>query len=74
MTSRSATRSRCSPRAGRHTYKLVGIFGYSGDRDSFGGETRVAFTKPVAQQVMLGRPGYFNGVDVQAADGVTSAS
>ena len=38
----------------KHTYTLVGIFGYSGGRDSLGGEQTVAFTTPVAQQLMLG--------------------
>ena len=57
--------------AGRRTFTLVGVFGYTGDRDSFGGETRVAFTEPVAQQLMLGRTGVFSGVDAEAADGVS---
>ena len=57
--------------AGRREFTLVGIFGYTGNRDTFGGETRIAFTEPVAQQLMLGRTGYFNGVDVEAQDGVS---
>lgn len=57
--------------AGRRTFTLTGVFGYSGDRDTFGGETRVAFSEPVAQQLMLGRTGVFNGVDAEAEDGVS---
>src|SRR5262249_17849305 len=43
--------------APRRTFTVVGIFGYTGGRDTFGGETRVAFTEPVAQQLLLGRTG-----------------
>jgi putative ABC transport system permease protein len=57
----------------RKTFTLVGIFGYTGGRDSLGGETRVAFTEPVAQQLMLGHPGAYSVVNVQAQQG-TSAS
>jgi putative ABC transport system permease protein len=52
-------------------YTLVGIWGYSGGRDSIGGLQEVAFTTPVAQKVMLGAPGNFSSVIVQAADGVS---
>src|SRR5215813_11258973 len=44
----------------RRTFTLVGIFGYTGGRDSLGAETRVAFTEPVAQQLMLGKPGTYS--------------
>jgi putative ABC transport system permease protein len=55
----------------KRTFTLVGIFGYTGDRDSLGGETRVAFTEPVAQQLMLGQPGAYSVVNVQAQQGVS---
>ena len=56
----------------RRTFTLVGIFGYRGGRDSLGGETTVAFTTPVAQQLMLGTTGVFTGVDLTAAPGVSA--
>jgi putative ABC transport system permease protein len=54
-------------------FTLVGIFGYSGDRDSLGGAQEVAFTEPVAQQLMLGGTGVYSSVGVRAADGVSPA-
>jgi len=56
----------------KKTFTLVGIFGYSGDRDSLGGVQEVAFTEPVAQQLMLGGPDIYTEVTVRAADGVTA--
>ncbi len=55
----------------KQTFTLVGIFGYSGDRDSLGGSLSVAFTTPVAQRLMLGAPDVFSGIDVTAANGVS---
>ncbi|WP_432973362.1 ABC transporter permease [Dactylosporangium sp. CA-233914] len=55
----------------KKTFKLVGIFGYSGDRDSIGGSLEVMFTTPVAQELMLGEKGVFSSIDVKAAPGVT---
>lgn len=55
----------------RREFTLVGIFGYSGGRDSIGGVNEVAFTTPVAQRLMLGEPGTFNSVTVTAAAGVS---
>ncbi|MET8150131.1 ABC transporter permease [Actinoplanes sp. NPDC049668] len=52
-------------------FTLVGIWGYSGNRDSIGGAQEVAFTEPVAQQLMLGETGVFSSVQVTADDGVT---
>jgi putative ABC transport system permease protein len=57
----------------KKTFTLVGIFGYTGGRDSLGGETRVAFTEPVAQQLLLGRRGVYSVVNVQAQPGVSPA-
>jgi putative ABC transport system permease protein len=55
----------------RRTFTLVGIFGYTGGRGSLGAETRVAFTEPVAQRLMLGRPGAYSVVNVRARHGVS---
>ncbi|WP_433342319.1 ABC transporter permease [Micromonospora sp. CA-111912] len=55
----------------RRDFTLVGVFGYSGGRDSIGGVNEIAFTTPAAQQLMLGKPGTFNSVTVRAAGGVT---
>jgi putative ABC transport system permease protein len=55
----------------KRTFTLVGIFGYTGGRDSLGGETRVAFTEPVAQQLLLGRSGVYSVVNVQAQQGIS---
>jgi putative ABC transport system permease protein len=58
----------------KRTFTLVGIFGYTGGRDSLGGETRVAFTEPVAQQLMLGRQGAYSVINVQAQQGVSAGA
>lgn len=55
----------------RKTFTVSGILGYSGDRDSLAGEMTVAFTMPVAQELMLGHPGDYTNVDVQADSGVS---
>ncbi|MGE5826738.1 MAG: ABC transporter permease, partial [Micromonosporaceae bacterium] len=52
----------------KRTFTIVGIFGYPGGRDSLAGETTVAFTRPVAQELMLGQPDVFNIIDVKVAD------
>ncbi|HEX7746486.1 MAG TPA: ABC transporter permease, partial [Micromonosporaceae bacterium] len=58
----------------KKTFTLVGIFGYSGGRASLGGVNEVAFTAPVAQQLILGETGVYNSVDVRAAEGVDPAA
>ncbi|GAB3936832.1 hypothetical protein GCM10027614_13980 [Micromonospora vulcania] len=55
----------------KREFNLVGIVGYSGDRDSIGGVNETFFTTPVAQQLMLGTPGSFSSISVKAADGVS---
>ncbi|NUO56153.1 MAG: ABC transporter permease [Hamadaea sp.] len=55
------------------TFTVAGIFGYEGGRDSLAGEMTVAFTMPVAQELMLGKPGEYTSVDVKAASGVGDA-
>ncbi|MFG2066723.1 ABC transporter permease [Micromonospora tulbaghiae] len=57
--------------APKKEFTLVGVFGYSGGRDSIGGANEVYFTTPVAQQLMLGKPDVYSNVSVQAADGTT---
>lgn len=56
---------------GKHVFKLVGIVGYSGQRDSLGGSLEVFFTTPVAQEQMLGEKDVFSSLKVTAAPGVT---
>ncbi|SCF22226.1 ABC transporter permease [Micromonospora mirobrigensis] len=60
--------------APRQNFTLVGVFGYSGGRDSVGGVNEVAFTTPVAQQLMLGKKDTFTNIRVRAADGVDDAA
>ncbi|MGI5242950.1 ABC transporter permease [Dactylosporangium sp. CA-139066] len=55
----------------KRMFKLVGIFGYSGNRDSLGGALEVAFTTPVAQQLMLGEQNVYSSIDVKTEPGVT---
>ncbi|WP_035866754.1 ABC transporter permease [Cryptosporangium arvum] len=52
-------------------FTLVGIFGYSGDRDTLGGSQVVAWTLPVAQELMLGEKNAFTDVQLQADPGVS---
>jgi putative ABC transport system permease protein len=56
----------------KRTFTLVGVFGYEGGRDSMGGTQTIAFTTPVAQELMLGQTGVFAHIDVTAADGVSN--
>ncbi|MCW2640751.1 MAG: transporter permease [Dactylosporangium sp.] len=49
-------------------FTLVGISEYSGGRDSVGGEQMIAFTEPVAQQLMLGATGVYNVIDVKVTN------
>ncbi|MEU7471490.1 ABC transporter permease [Streptomyces sp. NPDC044984] len=58
----------------KKSFTVVGVFGYSEGRDSIGGEQTVAFTEPVAQQLMTGKAGAFSGVGVDTAPGVPAAS
>ncbi|MEV6969596.1 FtsX-like permease family protein [Hamadaea sp. NPDC051192] len=55
------------------TFTVAGIFGYEGGRDSLAGEMTVAFTMPVAQELMLGKTGAYTSVDVRAASGVSDS-
>ncbi|GGN66725.1 ABC transporter [Actinoplanes lobatus] len=55
----------------KQEFTLVGIWGYTGGRDSISGVQEVAFTTPVAQELMLGEKDVFTSVTVRTADGVT---
>jgi putative ABC transport system permease protein len=55
----------------KKTFTLVGIWGYSGNRDSIGGLQEVAFTTPVAQQLMIGEKNAFTMINVKVKDGET---
>ncbi len=59
--------------APRQTFTIVGIYGYSNGRRSMGGDTQVAFTEPVAQQLMLGEKDVYSSVTVTAEPGVSRA-
>src|SRR5215204_5021537 len=48
----------------KKTFKLVGIWGYTGGRDTIGGSQLVAFTTPVAQELLLGEKNVYSNVDV----------
>jgi putative ABC transport system permease protein len=52
----------------KQMFRIVGIFGYKGGRDSLAGETTVAFTELVAQQLLLGERGVFTSIDVTVTD------
>ncbi|MCP9206910.1 ABC transporter permease [Streptomyces sp. NEAU-Y11] len=58
----------------KRTFTVAGVFGYSGDRDSIGGEQTVAFTEPVAQKLMLGGSGEYSAVTVTLDSGAGAAS
>ncbi|WP_156727276.1 ABC transporter permease [Streptomyces apocyni] len=58
----------------KQTFTVAGVFGYTEGRDSIGGEQTVAFTVPVAQQLMMGEAGGFSGVKIDAASGASVAS
>jgi len=58
----------------KKTFTLVGVWGYSGNRDSIGGVQEVAFTTPAAQRLMLGRSGAFSQIAVKVKDGQTPES
>ncbi|SMC88064.1 ABC transporter permease [Lentzea albidocapillata] len=55
----------------KKTFKITGIYEYAGGRDSLGGELSVAFTEPVAQQLLLGKKDVFSGITVTASQGTT---
>jgi putative ABC transport system permease protein len=55
----------------KKTFKVSGIYGYQGNRDSLGGELGMGFTVPVAQQLMLGQTDVYSSITIVAADGVS---
>ncbi|MFC3895039.1 ABC transporter permease [Lentzea rhizosphaerae] len=55
----------------KKTFKVTGIYEYAGGRESLGGELSVAFTEPVAQQLLLGKKDAFSSITVTAAQGTS---
>ncbi|MGY0236292.1 ABC transporter permease [Longispora urticae] len=60
-----------TPYQPKTTYKIVGVFGYTGARDSLLGEQTIGFTTNAAQANMLGKTGLFNSIEVQTDSGTT---
>jgi putative ABC transport system permease protein len=58
----------------KREFTIVGVFGYSGGRDSIGGANEIMFTTPVAQRLMLGAPDTFSNITITAAGGVSEES
>ncbi len=58
-----------TPQKDRQTFTIVGIIEYAGGRDSVSGEHAIVFTTPVAQELMLGKTGVFNVIDVKVQSG-----
>ncbi|GAA2310912.1 FtsX-like permease family protein [Glycomyces scopariae] len=52
-------------------YEIVGVFGYSGDRDSLSGATELAFTTAEAQRLVFDGEDVYTTVAVTGADGVS---
>ncbi|HEX7306014.1 ABC transporter permease [Lentzea sp.] len=55
----------------KKTFKVTGVYEYAGGRESLGGELSVAFTEPVAQQLLLGKENVFSSITVTAAQGTS---
>ncbi|SCL35976.1 putative ABC transport system permease protein [Micromonospora nigra] len=60
-----------TPLEPKEEFTIVGVFGYSGDRDSIGGANEIMFTTPTAQRLMLGEPDTFSSITVTAAGSMT---
>jgi putative ABC transport system permease protein len=58
----------------KQLFTIVGIFGFSGGRDTLGGVQMVAFTEHAAQRLMLGESDTYTAINVTAADGVSPAA
>lgn len=57
---------------GQRRFTVVGVYGYR-STSSLGGSTTMAFTDPVAQQLMA-KPGQYDSITVAADDGVGQAA
>jgi putative ABC transport system permease protein len=55
----------------KRAFTVVGIWGYSGGRDSLAGETGIAFTTPVAQELMLGQGDVYTEINALAGAGTS---
>ncbi|MGW0330977.1 ABC transporter permease [Streptomyces sp. NPDC003011] len=58
----------------KRTFTVAGVFGYSGGRDSIGGEQTVAFAEPVAQRLMVGGTGDFSGIRITPDAGASTGT
>lgn len=55
----------------RRDVTVVGVFGISPDRDSWFGETHVAFTDAAAQELLVGEPDVYTELAIVAAEDVS---
>lgn len=55
----------------KKTFKVTGVYEYAGGRESLGGELSMAFTEPVAQQLLLGQKDVYSSITVTAAEGTS---
>ena len=55
----------------KQQFTIVGVFGFSGGRDTLGGVQMVAFTEHAAQRLMLGESDTYTAITVTADDGVS---
>jgi putative ABC transport system permease protein len=53
-------------------YEIVGVYGYSGGRDSLSGATELAFTTTEAQRLVFGGEDVYTAVAATAVDGVSA--
>lgn len=63
-----------TPQQPKTMYTVVGIFGYSGGRDSLAGATQITFTTAEAQRVMLGQTGVYTAIDAKTTGGISPAT
>jgi putative ABC transport system permease protein len=57
----------------RRTFRVVGVYGYAGGRDSAAGACELAFRLPVAAQLLLGEADRYTALHVTAAPGVPAS-
>jgi putative ABC transport system permease protein len=62
-----------SPTTDKTEYTIVGVYGYSGGRDSTGGTTELAFTTAEAQRLVFDGEDVYTMVAVDAAEGTGTA-
>lgn len=57
----------------KREFTVVGVFGYTGDRGTFFGESRVAFEPTTAATLLLGAVDVYSSIDVTAKSGISVA-